>query len=292
MRRVLITGVDSYVGDSFEQYLSQWPKQYAVDKVDMREPVWKNKDFSKYDCVFHVAGIAHSDSGKMSARRKDLYYKVNTQLAVETAEKAKEQGVKQFIFMSTANVYGDSAPIGERKIITKDTPIHIVNLNGASKYQAEEKLHELETEEFKVVILRSPMIYGGGCKGNYAILSWMAKKLPFFPKVKNARSMLYIGNLMEFVKLMIENEEQGTFFPCDKEWFCTSEIVKLIAESQGKRIILVPGCTWMLKILGHFSRRVNKAFGNFAYDPALGEYKEDYRRYALIGGVRLSERTK
>lgn len=292
MKRVLITGVDSYVGDSVERYLLQWQERYRVDKVDMREEVWKDKDFGEYDCVFHVAGIAHADYGKVSEEKRSLYYKVNTELAVETAEKAKKEGVKQFIFMSTANVYGASAPIGKQKVITKDTPVQIVNLNGDSKFQAEERLRGLETEAFKVVILRVPMIYGRDCKGNYAILSGMAKKLPVFPKVKNERSMCYIGNLAEFVRLMIENEERGTFFPCDKERFCTAEIVKLIASLHGKRIILVPGCTWILKLFSHFSARVNKAFGNFAYDSVLGEYKEDYRRYALAGGIRLSERNR
>lgn len=290
MKRVLITGVDSYVGDSVEQYLARWPERYQVDKVDMRTPDWKNTNFSKYDCVFHVAGLAHADYKKVSEERKALYYRVNTQLTEEAAKKAKNEGVKQFLFMSTVNVYGASAPIGKRKVITKDSVIDIVNLNGDSKFWAEQLLHELESVEFKVVILRAPMIYGRGCKGNYATLSKLAKKLPVFPDIKNERSMLYIGNLVEFVRLMIENEEQGTFFPCDKEWYCTSEIVKLIAAENGKKIILVPGCSWLLKLLSHFSGQVNKAFGSFAYDPALGAYKQNYRKYALTGGVRLSER--
>lgn len=292
MKRVLITGVDSYIGDAVAQYLTQWQEKYQVDKVDVRTSEWKKTEFSRYDCVFHVAGLAHSDTRKLPRQRRALYYKVNTELTREVAQQAKEQGVKQFIFMSTANVYGSSAPIGERKVITADTPVDIVNLNGDSKLQAEKCLQGLASDTFRVVILRAPMVYGKGCKGNYATLSKLAKILPVFPNVQNERTMLYIGNLVEFVRLMIENEEQGLFFPCDKEWYCTSKVVQLIAAENGKKIRLIPGCTWLLKLLSHVSGRVNKAFGSFAYAPELGKYKENYQRYALYGGVKLSERER
>ena len=121
MKRILITGANSYIGMSFEKYLNEnFPESYSVDTVDMIEAAWRQKDFSGYDSVFHVAGIAHSDNGKISSEKEKLYYAVNTDLTVETAKKAKSDGAKQFIFMSSAIVYGDSAPIGKSKIITKD----------------------------------------------------------------------------------------------------------------------------------------------------------------------------
>ena len=133
MKKVLITGANSYIGISVENYLKNYSDEYIIDTVDMIDGSWRNKDFSEYDTVFHVAGIAHSDNGKISAEKEKLYYAVNTDLTVETAKKAKAEGVKQFIFMSSAIVYGDSAPIGKSKVITKDTPVSPANCYGDSK---------------------------------------------------------------------------------------------------------------------------------------------------------------
>lgn len=289
MKRILITGANSYIGTSFEYYLRQWPDKYEIDTVDMVDGLWKEKDFSRYDCVYHVAGIAHSDIKNITEERKALYYKVNTELAIETAKKSKADGVKQFIFMSSSIVYGDSAPIGKNKVINSKTPVQPSNFYGDSKVQAEKGLRELEDGHFKVVILRPPMIYGRGSKGNYPLLSKMACKLPVFPKVYNQRSMLYIGNLVEFVRLMIENEERGTFWPANKEYSQTSDLVKMIAEVKGKKVLLIPGLAWVLKIMSHFTGLVNKAFGNLAYETSLSEYKENYRAIDLAQSIKETE---
>lgn len=289
MKRILITGAGSYIGTSFEEYLKKWPDKYAVDTVDMIDGTWRDKDFSEYDVVYHVAGIAHSDSGKISEEKAKLYYSVNTDLTVETAKKAKEAGVKQFIFMSSAIVYGDSAPIGKMKMITKDTPVKPANCYGDSKVQAENGIKKLEDDSFKVVILRPPMIYGKDSKGNYPVMAKFAQKLPVFPYVKNCRSMLYIGNLMEFVRLMIENEETGTFWPQNPQYSNTSTLVKGIAKAHDKNIVLIKGFTWALKIMSHFTGVVNKAFGNLAYDKNMSSYKENYQIYSLDSSIQLTE---
>lgn len=180
MKKILITDANSYIGTSFEKYMAQFGDKYQIDTVDMIGDSWRSMSFKKYDAIFHVAGIAHSDSGKISKEKEKLYYAVNTDLTIETAKKAKANGVKQFIFMSSAIVYGNSAPIGKKKYITKDTPVSPANCYGDSKVQAEKGLRELEDDNFKVVILRPPMIYGKGSKGNYPLMSKMAQKLPFF----------------------------------------------------------------------------------------------------------------
>ena len=291
MKRILITGANSYIGTSFENYIHEnFAGRYTVNTVDMIDGTWRDKSFSGYDAVFHVAGIAHSDTGKVSEERKQFYYRINTDLTIETAQKAKADGVKQFIFMSSAIVYGDSAPIGKRKVITKDTELSPANFYGDSKVQAEKGLLPLSDDSFKVVILRPPMIYGKGSKGNYPQLSKFAQKLPLFPNVKNERSMLYVGNLAEFIRLMIENEEKGIFFPQNAVYSSTSEIVKMIADAHGKKIRLVKGFTWALKIMSHLTGLVNKAFGNLSYDMSLSEYKENYRLYTLEESIRLTER--
>lgn len=289
MKKILITGANSYIGTSFEKYMSQWPERYQVDTVDMVDGTWREKSFSGYDSVYHVAGIAHSDNGKISEEKAKLYYAVNRDLTIETAKKAKADGVKQFIFMSSAIVYGGSAPIGKRKVITRDTPVSPANSYGDSKVQAENGILPLNDEHFKVIILRPPMIYGKGSKGNYPVLSKLAQNMPVFPKVDNQRSMLYIENLMEFVRLMVENEEQGIFWPQNAEYSNTTELVKMIAEAHGKKIWVIHGFTWVLKLLSHVTTLVNKAFGNLCYEESLGQYRCNYQIESFLESIVSTE---
>lgn len=290
MKKILITGANSYIGISFERYIKEnFPNDYMVDTMDMIDGSWRGKDFSGYDSIFHVAGIAHSDNGKINDEKAKLYYAVNTDLTIETAKKAKAEGVKQFIFMSSAIVYGNSAPIGKTKIITKDTPVSPANCYGDSKVQAENGIIPLNDDDFKVVVLRPPMIYGKGSKGNYPVLSKFAQKLPVFPYVKNERSMLYVENLCEFVRLMIRNEEHGIFHPQNAEYSNTSELVKMIADVHGKKVYLIKGFGWLLKMMGHVSGLVNKAFGSLCYDMRLSEYICDYRICNLGESIQRTE---
>ncbi|MBR5022779.1 MAG: NAD-dependent epimerase/dehydratase family protein [Oscillospiraceae bacterium] len=291
MKKILITGANSFIGTSVETYLREnFPREYVVDTVDMIDGSWREKDFSDYDSVFHVAGIAHSDSGKISEEKAKLYYAVNTDLTVETAKKAKADGIKQFVFMSSAIVYGESAPIGKNRVITKDTPTSPKNCYGDSKVQAENGIRPLNDDSFKVVILRPPMIYGKGSKGNYPLLAKLALKTPVFPDVKNQRSMLYVGNLCEFVRLMVENEESGTFWPQNAEYSNTGEMVKMIATAHGKKLLLVKGFDWALKLMSHLTGLVNKAFGSLCYEKELSEYKADYRIKSLQDSIEETEK--
>ena len=256
----------------------------------MRDGSWRGEDFTGFDVVYHVAGLAHSDNGRISPEKAQKYYEINTDLTKELAKKAKREGVKQFIFMSSAIVYGDSAPIGRRRRIDRSTVCTPANCYGDSKLQAELGLRRLEDKNFRVVILRPPMIYGPGCKGNYPVLSLFAQRLLVFPYVDNERSMLFVDNLMAFVKLMIDNEESGTFFPQNAEYSNTSELVRMIAEAHGKKLILVRGFTWALKFLGFFTALVDKAFGSLSYDMSMSEYPGgEYRLYSLEESIRITE---
>ena len=289
MKKILITGAGSYIGTSFARYLAQWPEKYQVDTVDMLDEGWRDTSFAGYDAVYHVAGIAHSDSGPISRERARFYYRVNTELTVETARKAKSDGAKQFIFMSSAIIYGQSAAIGKEKMITRETAPNPANAYGDSKLQAEKGILPLQDDSFKVVILRPPMVYGRGSKGNYPILSKLARKLPLFPKVANCRSMIYIENLLEFVRLMVENEESGIFWPQNGEYSNTSDLVRQIAAAHGRKILLVPGFTWALKLLSHATGLVNKAFGSLYYDQALSSYKQPYCLKTLKESIEETE---
>lgn len=290
MKKILIAGSESYIGTSFENYIrSNFLNEYVIETVNMKDSAWGNNDFSGYDSVFYVAGIAHSDNSKITLEKSKLYYSVNTDLTIKAAEKAKADGVRQFIFMSSAIVYGNSAPIGKSKIIKIDTPASPNNCYGDSKLQAENGLLKLESENFNVVILRPPMIYGKNSKGNYPILSKFAQKLPFFPYVNNERSMLYIENLCEFVRLMIENNEQGIFFPQNAEYTNTSDMVKLIATVHKKNIRILKGFSWLLKIVSKFTPLVDKAFGSMCYEKSISEYKVEYRKFSLKESIVRTE---
>ena len=285
MKRILITGSSSYTGNALREYLSAWP-EYHVSSISLRGDSWKSESFGGFDTVIHTAGIAH-DSTKSSD--KESYYRVNSELSFETAKKAMNDGVSQFVFMSSSIVYGKSAPVGKTKIITRDTPVNPESYYGDSKVKAENMLSALDDENFRVCILRCPMIYGKGCRGNYPVLSKIARRLPFFPNVHNVRSMLYVKNFAEFVRLMIDDSTRGIFWPQNGEYSDTAEIVRMIAESHERKMIMLPFCEIPLKVLAVFSGLVNKAFGSLAYDMSLSDYRVDYRLYDLRGSIEESE---
>lgn len=286
MKKILITGATSYVGKSFEASMKQFSDSYLIDTVSSRDNIWKEIDFSTYDVIFHVAGIAHVSADPKMA---DQYYKVNRDLTLEIAKKAMEQGVKQFIFMSSIIVYGDSGKIADKRVIDQKTIPAPTNYYGMSKLQAEEGLMALSRDNFKVVILRTPMVYGKGSRGNYNKLSNYAKKMKIFPDIENERSSIHIENLCEFIRLMIKNEEYGYFYPQNEEYLNTSKLVKLIGEVNGKNIILIKVFNPLLKLMGNKVEVINKVFGNLAYTMEMSEYKEDYRVRSLIESIRVTE---
>jgi UDP-glucose 4-epimerase len=277
MKRILITGANSYVGTNVERWLMREPDKYQVDTLDMIDGSWSEKDFSGYDVVFHVAGIAHVNAKK---NMEALYYKVNTDLTIETAQHAKQCGVKQFIFISSIIVYGESKSL-KSVIITRDTEPKPNGFYGNSKLQAEIGIKKLEDKDFKVVILRPPMIYGPGSKGNFPKLIALAKRTPIFPAYHNQRSMLYIDNLCEFVRLVIDNEEMGVFWPQNREYVDTCEVVRQVAQEAGHRV-------WITRVLNPFVvlgalvvPRLNKLFGCLTYETVTSEYKQSYQILGL-----------
>ncbi len=276
MKKILITGANSYIGISVERYLQKWPEAYQVDTVDMIDGSWREKDFRGYDAVLHVAGLVHQPQSKNDPVQAELYDRVNHWLAVETAQKAKAEGVRQFLFLSSASVYGLDAPVGKVIVITEDTPLNPRDNYGISKKNAEEGLQKLRDDQFKVAILRPPMIYGKGCRGNYQTMAKLARKLPVFPKVENQRSVLYVENLAEFIRLLIDDEAEGIFCPQNNEYVNTSDMANLIAHANGRGILLLGGFTWALKLLSCVTGMVDKAFGSLYYDASLSRYSRDY----------------
>lgn len=284
MKKILITGINSYIGESLQHWLEREPGQYLVDSIDMEDDSWKERDFSQYAVVFHVAGIAHVST---DPSMEGLYYKVNRDLAIQTAQKAKAEGVKQFIFMSSIIVYGDSS--SSKRVIDRNTIPTPSNFYGKSKLQAEEGILRLESDQFKIVVLRPPMIYGKNSKGNYQRLAALARKTPVFPDFDNERSMLHIDNLCEFLKVMIDYEESGLFFPQNTEYVKTSDLVRIIAKVNEKKIWMTKLANPILKLLFRIDV-VNKVFGNLVYEKSMSDYdKVNYRVRNFIESIELTE---
>jgi len=256
MKKILITGAGSYIGVSFENYLKQFDG-YSVNVVDMQSDDWESKSFEGYSAVFHVAGIAHI---KETEQNRDLYYKVNRDLAIKTAEKAKNDGVKQFVFLSTMSVYGLN-----QGVITKDTAKNPTNAYGKSKLMAEEKISELGDESFTVSVVRPPMVYGKGCKGNFNSVVKLASKSPIFPSLKNQRSMIHIDNLCEFIRMIIEDKVDGEFCPQNREYVNTTNLARLIAKNKGKKVWFSRLAGILVMILRPFAGILQKAFGTLIY---------------------------
>ncbi len=305
-KKVLITGAGSYIGETFRVYASKNYPALHIEVVDMLEATWREKDFSSYDIVYHVAGIAHTDVGNVDDVTKEKYYAVNTDLAIEVARKCKEEGVKEFIFMSSMIIYGDSAPLGVKKVVDEHTVPKAANFYGDSKLQADVAVRDLVDEKFKVIVLRPPMIYGKGSKGNYPTLAKLAKKLPVFPDVDNERSMLHIDNLCEFLcQVMLcsaaGESESGAgrhnavvLIPQNAEWTKTSEMVREIGTVAGKKVRTVGifnPVVWLgSKMPGKIGRLVNKAFGNSAYAQSMSVYEGiNYQKVDLKESIKRTE---
>lgn len=282
MKKVLITGAGSYVGESVRRYILAKDSSFEIDVVDTMNDAWNQADFSKYDVVYHVAGIAHVNA---DPKMEPLYYKVNRDLTIEIAKVAKAAGVKQFIFMSSQIVFHESRSL-KAEVLTKETKENPNGFYGDSKLQAEKGIKPLGDEHFKVCILRPCMIYGPNAKGNFPRLMKLATKVPVFPAWHNKRSMLYIDNLAEFVKQVIDRQLEGTFYPQNREQADTVEIVRYFAKAAGHKV-------WITKLfnpfvwLGSFVLQpINKMFATYYYDPKMSEYDFEYQLVSFEESLR------
>ena len=288
MKKVLIPGANSYVGTQVEQWLLRNDGEFQVDTVDTMNNKWRQADFSKYDTVFHVAGIAHVDPKPDMA---PLYYKVNRDLTVEIAKHAKEQRVKLFVFMSSEIVYHASKSL-KPHVIMPDTKPYPNDFYGDSKLQAENGLHELETPDFKIAILRPPMIYGPNCKGNFLRLGWLGTKTPVFPDWHNKRSMLFVENLGEFVRNIILREMSGTFYPQNRELSDTVEIVKFFAKKYNHRMWVSKIFNPFVVIGSWFLPQIPKMFADSYYEPSMSQYDFEYQLTSLTDSMKGLEVTE
>jgi UDP-glucose 4-epimerase len=280
MKRVLITGKNSYVGTNVEKWLMKEPDKFYVETISLRDPSWKDFDFSKFDVVLHVAGIAHVSQKKSM---ENLYYKVNKDLALETAIKSKNSGIKQFIFMSSIIVYSSK----DTKI-TKDTEPCPDNFYGQSKLEAEKTIYKMNGESFKVSVIRAPMIYGPGSKGNFKKLISLTDNIFLFPMINNVKSILFIDNLSELIKLIILNKNAEVFCPQNSEYVSTSEIVKVISEIKNKKILITKSINFIVLILFKF-KTINKLFNSYYYEKEMSFiFNGNYRVVNFIDSIKIT----
>lgn len=270
MKKIVIAGKNSYIGTAFKEYIENISNDYIIETIDTYNFDNASYNFRGCDAAICVAGIAHI---KETHKNKEMYYEINRDLPLKIAAKAKSDGVKRFIFLSTMSVYGKTSGI-----ITPDTVPNPNSNYGKSKLQAENMLLSLENDFFKIVIIRSPMVYGKNCKGNFQTVVKLVEVLPIFPKIKNRRSMIYIDNLCEFIRLCIEEERAGLFFPQNKAYVETSKMAEIIAEKLNKKVFFSRILGLAVYLIRPFVKIANKAFGNLIYQ----ETEKDNYNYCVI----------
>ncbi|ULL19401.1 NAD-dependent epimerase/dehydratase family protein [Paenibacillus sp. H1-7] len=285
--RILITGKNGYVGLSLQRWLSQWNDKYIIDTIDVRTEDWKNEDFSKYDALFHAAAVVHKYE---KPHMKDYYYKVNRDLTIELAMKAKQSGIKQFIFMSSMSVYGLEGIVNQKTVIDQETVCKPNSEYGRSKLAAELELNKLDDPSFGVAIVRAPMIYGPDCPGNYGRLKKLVLKTPIAPLMDNQRSMIFVDNLSEFIRLILVYNDRGIFFPQNRDFVNTTELIKLIALNNARKVIISKLLGLGVKLIGSKVNTLNKVFGNLVFEKQLSNYRNfEYCVADLTKSVEITE---
>ena len=260
--KILVIGKSGFVSTSFQRYMKKYP-EIIVDVISARSNQWKEYSFVGYDAIYNTTGLAHDDARMGS---DEQFMALNCELPKSLAEKAKDEGVKTFINMSSMIVYGDMSELGSKERITSETVPKPAGIYGESKLAGEAAINELACEQFHVAIIRSQLIYSEDAVDNFLKLSKFAKKGFIFPKIENARSMIYSDNLCELVKLIAENNGNGVYYPQQEEYICTSKLVKDIASIAGHKMVLIKLFNPILYLLSKKIIFIRKVFGSLAYD--------------------------
>lgn len=283
-KRILITGENSYIGKSLQEYVSKEKIDWQIDAVSVRDDQWRNLDYKKYQIIIHLAAVVHQ---KEQPEMRNLYKKVNARLPIEIARQAKAQGVGQFVFLSTMAVYGEKV-----SVISADTKVQPVTMYGKAKLAAEKKLKQLSDNGFQVIVLRPPLVYGRNCPGNYGRLASLALKLPIFPKVENRRSMIYIENLCACICNYVEKSDKQYEIVCPQniDYVNTTELVKEIRKAHGKKTWLVPFGGGIISFLAARVSVFHKVFGDLVYEKSQED--KEYQAVGFEESVRRTEQVE
>lgn len=278
--KVLILGKNSFIGKSFERHSRFKP----CDKVSLKTSRLDSLNFSGYEAVLHLPALVHQSTNIPYER----YHEINTELAYNSALKAKQEGVKHFVFLSTIRVYGGYTPGGS--VWSEQTPPKPIDNYGKSKLYAEKKLKSLVDENFHVTILRIPMVYGSGNRGNInKMIEFMDKyHIAPFLNIHNERNILYVKNLVDFIDQVILQNKQGVFLVTDPKSVSTTEIANSISTHIDKRLVhfSIPGfLRLILKLLRPFI--YYKIFGDLHLDSTKAYKEVDFNpRYSFEQGMK------
>ncbi|QOG12071.1 NAD-dependent epimerase/dehydratase family protein [Arcobacter sp. FWKO B] len=279
--KIIITGANGFVGSYF---VEKYSSKYEIKTFSFRKDDINTLDCSGVDVVFHLSALVH----QMGGASEQEYERVNVTQTLELAKKAKESGVKHFVFMSTVKVYGEETD----SKYTENSECHPDDEYGKSKLKAENELLELSDEGlgFRVSIIRTPIIYGYGVKANIKSLVNLVNKVPVLPfgGIENRRSMVYIGNLCHLVDVLISQQKSGVFLASDDEPLSTSKLIELIAKNLHKKIYLIkiPFFQTLLKMLKpSFHKRL---YGSLEVDNTITKERLNLKNpYSVENGISL-----
>jgi nucleoside-diphosphate-sugar epimerase len=273
-KKVLITGASGFVGHGF---LTKYQSQLELIPAKVRVGKLDQISLEGIDCVLHCAALVH----QMQGAPESEYFQVNYELTKELADKALRQGVKHFVFISTAHVFGDSGSLTEHgSRLNEKSPCHPHDAYGRSKLKAEEYLLSLQKPEFCVSIVRPPMVYGKGAKGNILALAKLVRLSPALPLKysDNRRSLVGIENLCQFISLVISKQVPGIFLPQDKAPISLAEMVNSLALAMHKKILLFPLPVFIMKLIFKFAPSISaRLFGTLAMDSTASNLALGYQ---------------
>lgn len=282
--RILVIGKNGYISKSFQEYMEHCENIY-VEAISARDGSWQTVDFSGYDAVYNTTGLAHDDA-RMGT--DEQFMQLNRDLPLALAMKSKKEKVGTFIHMSSMIVYGEMSELGSKELITEKTIPVPAGIYGLSKLAGENEIKKLNDSNFHVAIIRSPLVYGENAVDNFLKLTDYAVKYHLFPKINNARSMIYSDNLCELVKLIAEHNSEGIFYPQQDQYIITSKLVRDIAYASKNKMKLTTIFNPFLYVASKKFLFIRKVFGSLAYDMQISNcfdgkyrvvsYKESIKR--------------
>ena len=284
--RILVTGASGFIGNALcrELRVRGHVVRAAVRSASGDEPDRLERalvpdiagEFDRrallegIDAVVHLAAIAHQAADETAIRR------VNVEGAARLARAAAGR-VRRFVFLSSVKVHGEES--GGRAFSEADMP-RPEDTYGRAKLEAERSLHEIAAGSgMELAVLRPPLVYGPGVKGNFLrLLRWVDSGWPLpFGAVENRRSLIYVGNLVDAIARCVEHPEAGgTFLVSDEESPSTPELVSRIANALGRRARIWPVPVSWLRLAGSIARReeeVRRLVGSLAVDMSLARKK-------------------
>lgn len=232
MMNILVVGKNSYIAQEFVAYISK-ATDWSLHYLSVRESGWQSFDYRGFDAIVYFAAIVHHPEITDEA----LYYKVNTDIPCQMARMAKEQGVGQFVYISTCAVWGLGPQYGQANVIDLQTPLKPVTLYGKSKRAAEQRLIEMNGGDLRIACVRLPNVYGKDCPGTFYHRIEALSKLPILPidRVKRPFSLISVENVAKALKIIIENRMGGVLCPQDPTECSIVERVQLMALQNGRR---------------------------------------------------------